>query len=85
LTWFLDFLKASNTWTEFVRSCPLTHFSPNAPDKAAVLASIVNSILTGQRRYGEDGITTWIDWQMDRTFASPAQIGMGARPRRHHQ
>jgi hypothetical protein len=51
LAYFIDFLKTSNTWTEFVDSCPLTYSSPNAPLKAEVLATIVYSILTGQRRY----------------------------------
>ena len=51
LAYFIDFLKTSNTWTEFVDSCPLTYSSPNAPLKAEVLATIIYSILTGQRRY----------------------------------
>ena len=32
-------------------TCPLTYSSPNAPLKAEVLATIVYSILTGQRPY----------------------------------
>jgi hypothetical protein len=51
VAYFIDFLKTSNTWTEFVDSCPLTYSSPNAPLKAEVLATIIYSILTGQRRY----------------------------------
>ena len=103
LAYFIDFLKASNTWTEFVNSCPLTYSSPNAPTKEEILATLVYSILIGQRRYAhmaalsgdkvmatlfgvktfrsqdsarrafenadEEAITTWIDQQMDRTFA----------------
>ena len=103
LAYFIDFFKTSNTWTEFVDSCPLTYTSPNAPNKAEILATIAYSILTGQRRYShitalsgdsviaglfgvatlrsedsvrrafedvdDDAITTWIDQQMDRTFA----------------
>jgi hypothetical protein len=51
LAYFLDFLKTSDTWTEFVDSCPLTYSSPPAPRKAEILATIVYSIPTGQRRY----------------------------------
>lgn len=51
LAFFIELLKTSNTWTEFVGSCPLTYSRPNAPLKAEVLATIVYSILTGQRRY----------------------------------
>jgi hypothetical protein len=51
LAYFIDFLKTSNTWTEFTDSCPLTYSSPNAPLRTEVLATIVYSILTGQRRY----------------------------------
>ena len=41
----------SNTWQEFVASCPLTYSSPNAPTVAEILATIVYSILIGQHRY----------------------------------
>jgi len=51
LAYFIDFLKVSNTWTESVDSCPLTYSSPNAPTKAEILATLVYSILIGQRRY----------------------------------
>ena len=51
LAYFIDFLKTSNTWSEFVDSCPLTYSSPNAPNKAEILATMVYAILTGQRRY----------------------------------
>ena len=39
LAYFIDFLKTSNTWTEFVDSCPLTYSSPNAltcPQKPSI-------------------------------------------------
>lgn len=45
LAYFIDFLKTSNTWTEFVDSCSLTYSSPNAPLKAEVLATIIYSSL----------------------------------------
>jgi hypothetical protein len=41
LAYFIDFLKTSNTWSEFVDSCPLTYSSPNAPNKAEILATMV--------------------------------------------
>ena len=41
LAYFIDFLKVSKTWTEFVDSCPLTYSSPNAPTKAEILATLV--------------------------------------------
>ena len=51
LAYFIDFLKVSNTWQEFVESCPLTYSSNNSPAKAEILATIVYSILIGQHRY----------------------------------
>jgi hypothetical protein len=51
LAYFLDFFKTRNTWTEFVDSCQLIYYSPNAPLTDEVLATILYSILTGQRRY----------------------------------
>ena len=41
----------SKTWQAFVDSCPLTYSSPNAPTKEEILATILYSILIGQRRY----------------------------------
>ena len=51
LAYFIDFLKVSKTWKEFVDSCPLTYSSPNAPTKEEILATMLDSILIGQRRY----------------------------------
>jgi len=51
LAYFIDFLKVSNTWQEFVDSGPLTYSSHNSPAKAEILATIVYSILIGQHRY----------------------------------
>ena len=51
LAYFIDFLKVSKTWMEFVDSCPLTYSSPNAPTKEEILATMLYSILIGQRRY----------------------------------
>ena len=51
LAYFIHFLEVSNTWKEFVDSCPLTYSSPNAPNKEEILATLVYSFLIGHRRY----------------------------------
>lgn len=35
----------------FVQECPLEYRSPNAPDKRAVLGTLMLSILAGHKRY----------------------------------
>ena len=50
LVYFIDFLKVSKTWEDVVDSCPLTYSSPNAPTKEEILATMLYSILIGQRR-----------------------------------
>jgi hypothetical protein len=51
LTYFLEFLKISGIWEEFVDRCPLSYSSPNAPTKAEILGTILCSVLSGHRRY----------------------------------
>lgn len=51
LVYFVEFLKASGRWTEFVEGCPLAYASGNAPDVVDVLGTWVLSILAGHRRY----------------------------------
>lgn len=51
LTYFLEFLKVSGLWQDFVAECPLTYTSPNAPTKAEILGTILLSVLSGHRRY----------------------------------
>ena len=50
-TYFLEFLKTSGLWTEFVDDCPLKYTSPNAPAKSEILGTILLSVLSGHRRY----------------------------------
>ena len=51
LPFFIDFLKVSGLFEAWVADCPLTYQSPNAPDKRAVLATFLLSILAGHDRY----------------------------------
>jgi hypothetical protein len=51
LTYFLEFLRVSGIWEEFVEQCPLTYTSPNAPTKAEILGTILCGVLSGHRRY----------------------------------
>uniref|UniRef100_UPI00260E060D transposase n=1 Tax=Acidiferrobacter sp. TaxID=1872107 RepID=UPI00260E060D len=51
LPFFIDFLKVSGVFDAWVNDCPLTYVSNNAPDKRAVLATFLLSILAGHHRY----------------------------------
>ena len=51
LPFFIEFLKVSGLFDAWVADCPLTYPSNNAPDKRAVLATFLLSILAGQHRY----------------------------------
>jgi hypothetical protein len=48
---FIDFLKTSGLWDEFVADCPLKYTSPNAPSQVDILGTLLMSVLAGQRRY----------------------------------
>lgn len=48
---FIEFLKVSGLFDAWVAECPLIYQSPNAPDKRAVLATVLLSILAGHHRY----------------------------------
>jgi hypothetical protein len=48
---FIDFLKTSGLWDEFVAECPLRYASPNAPTQVDILGTLLMSILAGQTRY----------------------------------
>ena len=48
---FIDFLKTSGLWDEFVADCPLRYTSPNAPSQVDVLGTLLMSVLAGQSRY----------------------------------
>lgn len=43
----------SKSWKDVVDSCPLTYSSPNAPTKEEIPATMLYSILIGQRRYAQ--------------------------------
>lgn len=51
LPFFIDFLKVSGLFDSGVADCPLVYRSNNAPDKRAVLATFLLSILAGHQRY----------------------------------
>jgi len=51
LPFFIEFLKVSGLFDVFVQECPLEYRSPNAPDKRAVLGTLMLSILAGHKRY----------------------------------
>ena len=51
LPFFIEFLKVSGLFDAWVAECPLAYRSNNAPDKRAVLATFLLSILAGHHRY----------------------------------
>lgn len=51
LPFFIQFLLVSGLFDGWVEDCPLTYQSNHAPDKRAVLATFLVSILSGHNRY----------------------------------
>ncbi len=51
VTYFIEFLKANGLWQEWVKDCPLSYSSPNAPPKQDILGTILLSVLAGHKRY----------------------------------
>ena len=51
LPYFVEFLKTSELFEAWVQDCPLSYSSPNAPTKREVLATLLLSVLAGQRRW----------------------------------
>jgi hypothetical protein len=51
LGYFVQFLKTTDLWEQWVEECPLTYTSNNAPRKAEILGAILLSILSGHKRY----------------------------------
>ena len=51
LPYFVEFLKTSGLFEAWVKDCPLSYTSPKAPAKREVLATLLLSVLAGQRRY----------------------------------
>jgi len=51
LAFFAEFLCATGVYETWVKSCPLTYTSPNAPTKQDVLGTWLLAILAGHNRY----------------------------------
>ena len=51
MAFFIEFLKTSGRFEEWVQDCPLTYTSGNAPKKRDVLGTILLSVLAGHWRY----------------------------------
>jgi hypothetical protein len=51
LPYFIEFLKTSGRFDEWVEDCPLHYSSGNAPKKRDVLGTLVLSVLAGHWRY----------------------------------
>jgi len=51
LPFFIEFLKVSGLYDQFIETCPLKYTSPNAPNVRDVIGTLVLSILAGHNRY----------------------------------
>lgn len=51
MPFFIEFLKTSGLFENWVKDCPLQYTSPNAPRKRDVLGTILLSVLAGHWRY----------------------------------
>jgi Transposase DDE domain group 1 len=51
MPFFIEFLKASGRFDEWVDQCPLHYSSPNAPKKRDVLGTLLLAVLAGHWRY----------------------------------
>jgi hypothetical protein len=51
MAFFIEFLKTSGKFEEWVKDCPLKYTSPNAPEKRDVLGTILLSVMAGHWRY----------------------------------
>ncbi len=51
LVFFTQFLKTANLFDPWVKECPLTYTSPNAPEVVDILGTSLLSILSGHQRY----------------------------------
>lgn len=56
LSFFIEFLKNTQLFDEWVKNCPLQLTSPNAPTNRDILGTILLSVLSGHTRYSH--ITT---------------------------
>ena len=69
LPFFIEFLKTADLFAPWVRDCPLTSQSPNAPQAVDLLGTVLLSILSGHHRYAH--ITT-----IRTDGVNPALLGM---------
>ena len=51
MAFFIEFLKTSGLFENWVNDCPLQYTSPNAPRKRDVLGTILLAVLAGHWRY----------------------------------
>src|SRR5437867_11523003 len=51
MPFFIEFLKTSGVFENWVNDCPLQYSSPNAPQKRDVLGTLLLSVLAGHWRY----------------------------------
>jgi Transposase DDE domain group 1 len=51
MPFFIEFLKTSGRFDEWVEQCPLKYTSPNAPQKRDVLGTLLLAVLAGHWRY----------------------------------
>jgi hypothetical protein len=51
MPFFIEFLKTSGLFENWVNDCPLQYSSPNAPQKRDVLGTVLLSVLAGHWRY----------------------------------
>lgn len=51
MPFFIEFLKASGLFDEWVEDCPLKYTSANAPKKRDVLGTVLLAVIAGQWRY----------------------------------
>lgn len=51
MPFFIEFLKTSGLFEDWVKDCPLQYTSPNAPPRRDVLGTILLSVLAGHWRY----------------------------------
>ena len=51
LTFFAEFLQTTGVWDAWIKTCPITYLSPNAPELVDVLGTWLLAILAGHKRY----------------------------------
>jgi hypothetical protein len=48
---FIEFLKTSGKFDEWVKECPLRHTSGNAPEIRNIFGTLLLAVLNGHKRY----------------------------------